>query len=255
MADHAAREQQTSTQREGAAAGQHGTTQPNASAQGAATSGAQGTHGAQSTQGTQAGAAQSDRQRELRTSREAPERQRSSAQTGLQRQQGAALPAYGGFGASPFSLMRRMMEDMDRFLEDFTGGRAGLAASPSVAAGLGAGQRGAMAQWAPQVEVFRRGDDMVVRADVPGIRPDDIDIEVDNDVLTISGERRQEAQEDREGFFHSERSYGNFMRSIPLPEGVQPDQVQATCRDGVLEVTVPLPKEQQQSRRRIPVRS
>ena len=93
----------------------------------------------------------------------------------------------------------------------------------------------------------------MVRADLPGMRRDDVQVDVDNDVLTIAGERRQENEENREGVFRSERSYGQFYRAIPLPENVDTSKVKASFNDGVLEVTAPLPKEEQRRSTRIAI--
>jgi HSP20 family protein len=168
---------------------------------------------------------------------------------GLARRPGALAPAWT---ASPFDLMRRFSDDMDRLF----GAGFGLAPVAGLGRGLWAGLPDVeQALWAPQVEVFQRGDKLVVRADLPGLEKDDVDIEVtDDNVLTISGERRQEAEEDREGYYRSERSYGRFFRSIPLPEGVDADQVEANFKNGVLEVTLPAPKREERRGRKINVR-
>ncbi len=79
-------------------------------------------------------------------------------------------------------------------------------------------------------------------------------IEVEDGILTLSGERRQESREEREGFYRSERSYGNFYRSIPLPEGVNEDDISATFGDGVLEVRVPVPAQQQRRGRKVEIK-
>ena len=81
---------------------------------------------------------------------------------------------------------------------------------------------------------------MVIRADLAGVNPDDVDVTVENGVLTISGERRQERREEREGVVHTELSYGSFMRSIPLPDGADENRLTATMRNGSLEITVPV---------------
>jgi HSP20 family protein len=103
--------------------------------------------------------------------------------------------------------------------------------------------------------VFQRGNDMVVRADLPGISPDDVQIDVEDGVLTISGERRNTNEDQQEGFYRSERSYGAFSRSIALPEGVDEDKVNARYEHGVLDVTVPLPQQQHQRGRRVQIQS
>jgi HSP20 family protein len=81
---------------------------------------------------------------------------------------------------------------------------------------------------------------LVVRAELPGLTRDDINIEVDEGTLRLWGESRQEKREEREGFIRTERSYGAFYRAIPLPDGADEDHISAEFRDGVLEVTVPL---------------
>ena len=106
----------------------------------------------------------------------------------------------------------------------------------------------------PQVETTLRGDRLVVRADLPGIDKDDVRVEIDNDVLTISGERRNEQRDERDGYFRSERSYGSFFRAIPLPEGVNTDQCEAKFNDGVLEISLPAPKQEDRKTRQIQIR-
>ncbi|HET9012295.1 MAG TPA: Hsp20/alpha crystallin family protein, partial [Gemmatimonadaceae bacterium] len=103
---------------------------------------------------------------------------------------------------------------------------------------------GAMApsgSWMPQVEVTTRNDALVVRADLPGVKREDVRIDLDDDRLTLSGSRHQESEERGEGFYHSERSYGSFSRVIPLPKGIDADACQAKYQDGVLEITIPMP--------------
>ena len=81
--------------------------------------------------------------------------------------------------------------------------------------------------WAPLIEVFQRGDRIIIRADLPGVSKEDIHVEMGNDSITIQGERRQEHEESREDYFHSERSYGRFFRHIRLPEGIEADKAEA----------------------------
>jgi HSP20 family protein len=144
--------------------------------------------------------------------------------------------AASGVPASPFALMRRFAEGMDRLFGDFR-----LDASPR----LDFPFRGALAQggaaWAPRVDVVEQGGKFVIRADLPGLTKNDVKVEVSDDAVAIRGERRQEKESKGKGFFHSERSYGSFYRAIPLPEGVDADQATATFRNGVLEVSMPAP--------------
>lgn len=94
--------------------------------------------------------------------------------------------------------------------------------------------------WAPAVDVFARDDDLVVRAELPGVDPEkDVEITVENGMLRIRGERRTEQREERENYFHMETSYGSFERQIPLPDGVDAEGITAVHKQGILEVTVP----------------
>jgi HSP20 family protein len=143
---------------------------------------------------------------------------------------------------SPFSLMRRVMEDMDRMFEDFGSGRA--------LSGGQAQRGGALAPiWTPAIEVFERDGALVVRADLPGMSPDDVRIEVADDALTIEGERRQEIEVEEEGVYRSERVYGRFSRTIPVPDGADVERAQARFENGVLEVSIPLAEDQSRRRR------
>ena len=100
----------------------------------------------------------------------------------------------------------------------------------------------------PQIEVAQRGNQLVVHADLPGLSKDDVHIDVTNDGLIISGERRQQHEDRQEGYYRSERSYGSFRRLIPLPETANIEGATATFNNGVLEITIP--NEQQQPRGR-----
>jgi HSP20 family protein len=154
----------------------------------------------------------------------------------------AALLA--GSPASPWELMRRMTEEMDQLFESLGGRRATPAGRQRGGMELGT----AAPLLVPHIDVQQRGNELVVKADLPGLRPEDINVAVDRGVLTISGERRQEEREEREGFIRSEISYGSFYRTIPLPDGADEERVAATFRNGVLEVTIPV-SERQQGRR------
>lgn len=93
--------------------------------------------------------------------------------------------------------------------------------------------------WAPQVDVEETGDAIVIHADLPGMDKKDIEISVENRELTIRGERKQETDEKKSNFHRVERTYGSFRRSFALPANVLADKVEATYKDGVLEVSVP----------------
>jgi HSP20 family protein len=144
-------------------------------------------------------------------------------------QGGENLPARRS-DMTPFSFMRRMMDDIDQLFGFDTSSEFGL--TPLANTG-----------WAPQVEVFEKDGNLVVRADLPGLDRNDVKVNVDDGALTIEGERKTEHEEKREGYFHSERSYGSFARRVPLPRGVDASACDATFENGVLEVTLKLPKQ------------
>ena len=150
--------------------------------------------------------------------------------------------------ASPFSFMRRFSEEMDRLFEDFGFGRGWM--SPSMGGMSPSGFRElGRAAWSPQVEVFRRGEELVVRADLPGMRKEDVRVDIAQDHLVLQGERSWQNEEDREGVMRSERHYGSFYRTIPLPEGVRAEDARASYKDGVLEISMPAPEERQRGHR------
>jgi len=102
----------------------------------------------------------------------------------------------------------------------------------------GGQQRSQVSEWAPAVDVLQREGNLVVRAELPGVKPEDVDITVHDRVLTISGERGAEREVERGGYFVRERRHGSFRRSMTLPEGVEEDRIRARFEDGVLEVTL-----------------
>ncbi len=105
--------------------------------------------------------------------------------------------------------------------------------------GNGSGPR----RWIPAMDLAETEDALVLKADLPGLTEDDVEIEVKDNVLSVSGERKAESEEKRKGYHRIERSYGSFSRSLTLPDGVEPDQVKAEFANGVLEVRVPKPEE------------
>ncbi len=159
---------------------------------------------------------------------------------------------------SPLGVMRSMLDDMDRLFDDFLGFgspsryRQPLSGTGSSFQSSGGGY-GTSSLWYPQIEVSQRGGNLVVCADLPGLRKEDVHLEVHDDYLVLEGERRQESEENQGGVYRSERSYGRFYRTIPLPDGVNPEQVRANFKDGVLEVTVPMPTAEQRQGRRIEI--
>ena len=98
-------------------------------------------------------------------------------------------------------------------------------------------------RWVPAMDLVETGDHLVLRADLPGLEQDDVEIEVKDGVLTVSGERKAEHEEKSEGFYRVERSFGTFSRSLTLPKGVDASRVEAEFDKGVLEVRIPKPEE------------
>jgi len=128
------------------------------------------------------------------------------------------------FAVNPFALMRQFTEEMDRYF-----GQAPRAAGNGAA-------------WVPTIEVKEKEGKLLVTAELPGVKKEEVKVHIDGDTLVVEGERKQEKEEKREGYYHSERSYGTFYRSIPLPEGAKGDLTAAQFNNGVLEVTVPIPE-------------
>lgn len=117
---------------------------------------------------------------------------------------------------------------------------------------LGGSRSGSTDLFVP-VDVLSRGNDMVVCAEVPGMNPDDIEVNVANGSLTITGERRQEDKQESDRYYRVERRYGSFFRSVPLPSGVDENSIEAKYSDGVLEVVVPGAAGESPGGKKIPV--
>jgi HSP20 family protein len=143
------------------------------------------------------------------------------------------------FTMSPITLMRRFTEDIDRAL------------------GFGSGRsRGETLEqdfnWIPAVEIQQQGNNLVIRADLPGLSENEVKVEATDEGLVIQGERKREQTSEEGGWHHSERVYGKFYRLIPLPESAKIEETKANFRNGVLEVVVPVP-ELEKKHRQIPV--
>src|SRR5438034_5514386 len=106
-----------------------------------------------------------------------------------------------------------------------------------------AGNGGSLRRWLPAMDLIETDDHFVLRADLPGLSEDDVNIEVEDRVLTVSGERKAEHETSKEGYHRVERASGAFSRSLTLPEGIDADAVAATFDRGVLEVRIPKPEE------------
>ena len=133
------------------------------------------------------------------------------------------LPARQDRDQDPFVALR---QEMDRVFETFW-------------------DRGALSPWSqdaafyPQVDVFETDQEVRVEADLPGLEAQDVDLSVSRNVLSIRGEKKHEREERGETFYRSERAYGSFERSIPLPQGIDTEQVDASFEKGVLTITFP----------------
>jgi HSP20 family protein len=107
---------------------------------------------------------------------------------------------------------------------------------------------GSTRRWAPAMDLVERDDHLVLKADLPGLSEDDVRIEVQDRVLTISGDRKTEHEDKREGYYRMERAFGSFARSVTLPDGIDADRIDASFDKGVLEVRIPKPEERKPRR-------
>jgi HSP20 family protein len=130
--------------------------------------------------------------------------------------------------SSPFGMMRRFADEMDRMFEDFSFPRLGLFGRSGM-------------EFSPQMDIVERDGKLVLHADLPGMSKDDVSVEITNDAVVIEGERKSEHEENQEGVYRSERTYGRFHRVIPLPEGINTENATASFKDGVLEITMDAP--------------
>jgi HSP20 family protein len=124
---------------------------------------------------------------------------------------------------SPFAELGELRSVFDRMFDEPTDGR--------------------LHAWTPAIDVVRENGSLVVRADIPGIKPEEVKIEVEDDILTVSGEHEEHKEEKDKHYVRRERRYGSFHRTMTLPSGVDAKKIKATTHDGIVEVTIPLPKE------------
>ena len=152
------------------------------------------------------------------------------------------LDPLGFFDDDPFSLMRRMQREMTRVF-----GQAGIDGSRRSGDVLSTA-------WIPATEIAYRDGNLIVSAELPGLTENDVKVEVNDDFLIIHCERKMEQQENEGDVRRTERRYGEFYRAIALPEGADAQNARAEFRNGVLQVTIPVP-EQQSNVREIPVQA
>ncbi|MCX7920320.1 MAG: Hsp20/alpha crystallin family protein [bacterium] len=138
---------------------------------------------------------------------------------------------------SPFRDVLGIRDEMDRLFDNFF---------------ARIGERGAFdTSWAPSVDIYETKDAVVIDAELPGIKQNDISVTVSDNVLTIKGEKKQEKEVKEENYHRVERAYGSFSRSFTLPVGVQSDKIKASYKDGVLKIT--LPKAEEAKPKQIPI--
>jgi HSP20 family protein len=137
----------------------------------------------------------------------------------------------------PFRELTALQNEMGRWMNQLTGGGA---VQP------GNGQQSST--WLPAVDVWESDNELVLSFDLPGIPEDQISVELDENVLTVSGQRERTQEQTGERFYRYERRFGTFSRSVTLPAGVNEDQIRADYKNGVLEVRVPKPEEQKPKR-------
>lgn len=102
--------------------------------------------------------------------------------------------------------------------------------------------------WAPKVDIYEKGGNIVLKAEVPGVSKEDVEVNIENNILTLRGERKQEKEVKEDDFYRMERYHGSFTRSFTLPRTVDPEKIEAKYRDGVLEVTLPKMEEAKQKK-------
>ena len=130
---------------------------------------------------------------------------------------------------SPFRGFYDVQSEMNRMLDDVFGGLMRRS---------GGQQRTEVTEWAPAIDVATENGDLVIKAELPGVKPEDVDITLQDNVLTVSGQRKAEQEEERGGYYVRERRYGSFSRSLTVPEGGDESKIHARYEDGVLEVTI-----------------
>ena len=144
----------------------------------------------------------------------------------------------------PFRELAALQNEMGRWMNQFTGGTGtGTALQP--------GNGGQTATWLPAVDVWETENELALSFDLPGIPEDQISVELDENVLTVSGQREREERQEGDRFYRYERRFGTFARTVGLPQGVSEQQIRAEYNDGVLKLHVAKPE--QQKPRRIPV--
>ena len=154
----------------------------------------------------------------------------------------------------PMTFLHRFGDEMDRVFSNFGLGRRLEIPRMFTRMDLDPFLKEAeTAMWAPKVEMFEKDGKLCVHADLPGVRKEDVTVEVRDNTLFIKGERKHEHEEKKEGFFRTEKSYGSFFRAFRLPEHVDVKKVKADLKDGVLNILIDLPVKEEPKARRIDI--
>lgn len=165
--------------------------------------------------------------------------------------EGNMVPVKGGNGklkrAEPFTLLDDLEADMERLWRRPWSFWPGPLLRP-----FRAFNRETLT-YVPRMDVFEKDNTIVVKAELPGLKKEDVQVQVEGDELVIRGESKAETEIKEEDYFRSERSFGSFFRRMALPAGVTPEQIQANLKDGVLEVRIPKPAEAGSEPKKIPV--
>jgi HSP20 family protein len=138
-----------------------------------------------------------------------------------------AIVKWDPLSCGPFRELSAMQDRMNRLFKDALGRTKAI--KEEVERGI----------WAPPVDIYETAEDLVIKAELPGLSTDDVSVRVDESVLTLKGDRKREAGVDRENYHLIERSYGHFRRSFVLPDNVDQERVQASFKDGVLRIAIP----------------
>jgi HSP20 family protein len=147
---------------------------------------------------------------------------------------------------SPFETMERRFAAMERMFEDFF-------RRPFSLLGPSRWPAAEIEEMTPAVDLFEEKDDVVVKAELPGMKKENINVDFRDGTLTISGEKKQEEKIEKKDYYRFERSYGSFSRSLRLPTDVQTDKAKASFKDGILEVRIPKTEEAKKKGRKIPI--
>lgn len=141
----------------------------------------------------------------------------------------------------PFTELRRMREDMDRIF-------GGIAPETQTSHWIVEGAT-------PSVDVYEQDNNVIVKAEVPGLSKDDLEVTATEDSICLRGEFKQDEEVKEEGFYRRERRFGKFQRLIPMPSAIKRDEVKATFKDGILQITAPMSEEAEAKEMRVPIES